>query len=205
MSVYSEEPGDTPAAREDWHSERERDWSSRPAKGGMLRWAAVAGGIAVLASAIAIGGALRLPGSSASTAAGGSGRGNSTLFYHPVNQVAFPRWPDGSIHLDAKVGERPVKFIVDPGVAVVVLSPEDARAAGLAAGNLDYSGRLTIADGDIRIAPVNIQQLIMGSLTLFDVPAAVSQDPIPSSVLGATFLKRFPSYELETERLVLHW
>jgi len=205
MSVYSEEPGDTPDAREAWYAERQKEWTSRPNGKGMSRWAVVVGGIAALVSVIAIGGVLHLPGSSASTAASGSGRSGSSLFYHPVNQLAVPRWPDGSIHLDAKVGERPVKFIVDPGIATVVLSPEDARAAGLSGGNLDYSGRMKTSSGEVRIAPVSIQQLIMGSLTLFDVQAAVAEDPIPNSILGASFLKRFPGYELEAERLVLHW
>jgi len=205
MSVYSEEPGDATAAREARYAEREKEWASRPNDKGMSRWTVVVGGIALFASAIAIGGVLRLPGSFSSAAASGSGRSNSTLFYHPVNQLAVSRWPDGSIHLDAKIGERPVKFVVDPGVATVVLSPEDARAAGLLEGQLEYSGGMRTSSGEIRIAPVNVQQLVMGSLTLFDVQAAVAEEPIPNSVLGMSFLKRFPGYELEADRLVLHW
>jgi clan AA aspartic protease (TIGR02281 family) len=207
MSAFSEEPGDATAAGAAWQARGDADWSSRlDGGGGMFRWAVVAGGVAVLASAVAIGAvAFRDPAPSAPATDGGRFHSETTLFYHPKNQLAISRSHDGNVHVDAKIGDRTVRFIVDPSVSTIVLSPEDARVAGLAAGALDYSDRLKTAGVETRIAPVNIRQLVMGELTIFDVPGAVAADPIPASVLGKTFLKRFSGYELEADRLVLHW
>lgn len=129
----------------------------------------------------------------------------SGLFYRASNQMSYRRGSDGLYRIEAEISERLVRFVVDAKVAVVVLSPDDARATGLGTGVLDYSGRVTTAAGETRIAPVTIPFLTIDRLTLFNVQAFVAERPLSTSILGLGFLKRFDSYEMRGDELVLRW
>jgi len=139
--------------------------------------------------------------------AGGSVRAGtgSTLFYHATHEQSLAARSDGTIYLDATANEHRVHFRVDEGVSKLLLTPYDARAAGLTQSELNYSGRALTANGEVRIAPVTIRALHFGTLTLFDVQAAVAETSLPESILGMDFLKRFDSFEMQPGKLVLRW
>jgi clan AA aspartic protease (TIGR02281 family) len=130
---------------------------------------------------------------------------SSTLFYHSSHEQVLRRNSDGEVYLDAEVNERALHFRVEPTASKVLLTPSDARAAGLTDGSLTYSGRAMTSAGEVRTAPVTIQYLHFGSLTLFNVPAAVADTSLPDSILGTDFLKRFQSFEQRPGELVLRW
>jgi clan AA aspartic protease (TIGR02281 family) len=179
--------------------------ANRPGRPGRtLTMALVAACITVLAT-LAISGTVitRAPtiGAKAATHSGSS----TTFFYHASNEQSFRARTDGQIYLDAKVNDRQVHFRVDQTVSRLLLTPSDARAAGLTQTALNYSGRAMTANGEVAIAPVTIQYLQLGTLTLFNVQAAVAETSLPESILGMDFLKRFDSYEMKPEKLVLHW
>jgi clan AA aspartic protease (TIGR02281 family) len=130
---------------------------------------------------------------------------SSTLFYHASHEQVLRRSSDGGIYLNADVNERALRFRVDPAASAILLTPSDARAAGLSEGSLTYSGRAKTSAGEVRTAPVTIQYLHFGTLTLFNVPAAVADTSLPDSILGKDFLKRFQSFEQRSGELVLRW
>jgi len=130
---------------------------------------------------------------------------STTLFYHPTHEQTFRGNPDGQVYLDAKANGHPLRFRVDGTVPNVLLSPDDARAAGLVSGAMNYSGSTTTTIGVVRTAPATIPYMQFGTLTLFNVEAVIADAPIPESILGAGFLKRFPSFELRQGDLVLRW
>jgi clan AA aspartic protease (TIGR02281 family) len=130
---------------------------------------------------------------------------SSTLFYHASSQMSFPRSGDGRYHLDTEMNERQVRFVVDPGTPTVMLSLDDARTAGIDTQKLSFSGRATTPDGEMRVAPVVIPMLTLKQLTLFNVSGVVAEGSLPTSILGLGFLKRFDSYEMRDEELVLSW
>ena len=129
----------------------------------------------------------------------------SGLFYRASNQMSFRRGGDGLYRIEAEISERPIRFVLDAKVASVVLSPDDAQAAGLGGAALDYSGRVVTIAGETRIAPVTIPFMTIDRLTLFNVQAFVAERPVSESILGLSFLKRFDSYDMRGDELVLRW
>jgi GMP synthase-like glutamine amidotransferase len=59
--------------------------------------------------------------------------------------------------------------------------------------------------GEVRAAPVTLRSLRIGQLELYDLPASVGESPGSLSLLGMTFLKRFESYEVRGDTLILSW
>jgi clan AA aspartic protease (TIGR02281 family) len=130
---------------------------------------------------------------------------STTLFYHATNQMSFRRGGDGVYRVEAQVNEAQVRFVVDPGVSTVMLSLEDARAAGIDTAKLSFSARAATPQGEMSVASVTIPMLSLKQLTLFNVGGVVAQGHMPSSILGSTFLKRFDSYDVGETELVLRW
>lgn len=134
-----------------------------------------------------------------------TGSSSSTLFYHASNQMSFQRGGDGRYHIDAEIGESPTRFLIDAGTSTVMLSPIDARAGGIDIGKLKFSERAVGPNGEMRVAPVIIPMLTVKQMTLFNVNAVVVDGSLPTSILGLSFLKRFDSYDMREDELVLRW
>jgi aspartyl protease family protein len=114
---------------------------------------------------------------------------------------------DGSGHflVDGSVNGAPVRFLVDTGATAVTLSPEDARAAGLARAELDFSETVTTAHGVARAAATTLRDVRLQQLELDDVPALVMEQSMPVSLLGMSFLKRLNGYSIRDGVLTMEW
>lgn len=120
------------------------------------------------------------------------------------NSLVFRANKEGHVYLDAVVNGSSVKFVVDTGASMVVLTLRDAAAAGISRTNLDFSIRTQTANGVGRAAPVKLRELRIGQFSATDVPAAVVEN-LQMSLLGQTFLKRLASYEMRGGVLTLYW
>jgi len=121
------------------------------------------------------------------------------------NEFVFHRADDGHFYVDAVINGAVIRFLVDTGASLVVLSPDDARAAGIRVGDRDFTGRANTANGVARLAPVTLREVELKQIAISDVPAAVLEQPIPVSLLGMSFLSRLQSYEIREDQLVLRW
>ncbi len=110
----------------------------------------------------------------------------------------------GHVLLDAAVNGATVRFIVDTGATLVVLSARDAAAAGIARHELKFTGRASTANGTIRTAPVKLREVRVEQMSLSDVEAAVVEN-LDTSLLGMSFLKRLRSYEMRDGALTISW
>lgn len=117
--------------------------------------------------------------------------------------IILRRASDGHFRVDAEVNGAPVTFLVDTGASDVVLSREDAIRAGLHPDDLRFTGRAETANGMVRMAPVRLEELAFGGLQAADVPAAVSEGELFSSLLGMSYLRRFKRVTVEGDRLIL--
>jgi clan AA aspartic protease (TIGR02281 family) len=57
----------------------------------------------------------------------------------------------------------------------------------------------------VRAAPVELRELRIGQLQLYDLEASVNGGPLPISLLGMSFLQELRSYEVADGRLILRW
>ena len=109
-------------------------------------------------------------------------------------------WIDGSIDGTA------VRFIVDTGASGITLGPDTARAAGLRLIDADFTQQSRTANGIARTAPVTIRNLGVGPVRLRNMPAHVTERPMPGmALLGMSFLGRLAGYEVRGDKMTLRW
>jgi aspartyl protease family protein len=122
----------------------------------------------------------------------------------PSNTIVYVANQRGHVILDAAVNGAPVRMLVDTGASLVTLTPQDARAAGIAPRELVYNARVNTANGAARMAPVTLREIRIDQLTLYDVPAAVLEN-LNLSLLGMSFLTRLQGYEMRDGKLTITW
>lgn len=122
-----------------------------------------------------------------------------------ANEFVFHRAPDGHYYVDAEVNGAPIHFMVDTGASYVTLSPTDARSAGLDLSDRDFGERASTANGIARIAPVTLREIDVQQISITNVAAAVVEVPMPTSLLGMSFLSRLDGYEVRNGDLILRW
>ncbi|MEX2453392.1 MAG: TIGR02281 family clan AA aspartic protease [Rhodospirillaceae bacterium] len=118
-------------------------------------------------------------------------------------EVAVRRGGDGHFRLTATVDGRPVRFLVDTGATVVVLSAADAARIGLDPDTLSYSFQARTASGVAQTARISLGEVSTGPIVVRDVPAAVIRDGLSESLLGLSFLNRLSGYEVREDRMIL--
>jgi aspartyl protease family protein len=111
----------------------------------------------------------------------------------------------GHFHVDAEIDGREIGFLVDTGASMVALSEEDADTIGYPIYQLDYSGRANTANGVARIAPIMIDEIVIGDHIVSNVQAVVIEGHTGKSLLGMTFLRRLAGFEIKDNRLYLRW
>lgn len=112
---------------------------------------------------------------------------------------------NGSGHFwaDANVDGTHVRFLVDTGASHIALSPFDAQRLGYDLDALDYRVPYQTANGVAYAAPLTLDAVSIGSITVTNVRASVSQSGLAQSLLGMSFLGELSAVELSGDRLIL--
>ncbi len=127
-----------------------------------------------------------------------------TLVVSDGYTVEVPLGQDGHYHVDADINGRSVAVLVDTGASVVALTAEDADAAGIFVSDADFTGRILTANGSARVAPVVLDEVSIGDITVRDVRAVVSEPGALSvSLLGMTFLNQLDRVDMRSGTLIL--
>ncbi|MFK7937748.1 MAG: TIGR02281 family clan AA aspartic protease [Roseovarius sp.] len=119
------------------------------------------------------------------------------------DRIELPRAGDGHYYLTADLNGAPITFVVDTGATNIVLSMDDAAAIGLDLDQLNFFGRASTANGEVRTAPVRIESFRVGPLSDRNVRAFVNEGELNKSLLGMDYLQRFSSVEISGGKLVL--
>jgi aspartyl protease family protein len=110
----------------------------------------------------------------------------------------------GHFHVGAEINGRLVNVMVDSGASIVALTYEDAIAAGLRVRDSDFTHRVNTANGMARVAPVTIDRVTIGDITVRDVPGAVMEaGKLGTTLLGMSFLSRLQRVDMRSGMLVL--
>ncbi len=120
------------------------------------------------------------------------------------NSLTYRADKHGQFWVDGAVNGAPVRFMVDTGASAVVMPLEVAAAAGIGRGSLDFSARVSTANGIARAAPVRLREVRIGQLSVNDVSAFVGEN-LHVSLLGMSFLKRVEGFEIRDGVLTLNW
>ena len=118
--------------------------------------------------------------------------------------VEVARTSAGDFDISAQINSARIAMVLDTGASSVVLTPDDAKAAGLPLDLLNYTVSIDTANGRTRAAPVTLDRVAIGGLEERSVDALVVQPgQMKTSLLGMTFLNRLQSWQVNGDRLVL--
>ncbi len=118
--------------------------------------------------------------------------------------VEVARTNGGDFAIAAQINGARTHMVLDTGASSVVLTPDDAKAAGLPLDLLTYSVSIDTANGRTKAAPVTLDRLAIGGLEERSVEALVTQPgQLRTSLLGMSFLNRLQSWQVVGDRLVL--
>jgi aspartyl protease family protein len=110
----------------------------------------------------------------------------------------------GHFAVNAMVNGKRLVMIVDTGASAVILTPEDAKAAGIDIRRLDYTVTVATANGPARAAALTLSEVGVGSIRRRNIGALVTEPgKLDESLLGMTFLRTLQSFEMRGHRLVL--
>ncbi len=110
----------------------------------------------------------------------------------------------GHYHAEAEFNGRRVNVLVDTGATMVALTYEDARTLGLSVRDSDFTHRVSTANGFGRVAPVMIDRVSIGDITVRNVRGAVMEPgKLGTTLLGMSFLGRLQRVDMRGGKLVL--
>jgi aspartyl protease family protein len=118
--------------------------------------------------------------------------------------VEVARTSGGDFAISGQINGARVPLVLDTGASSVVLTPDDAKAAGLPLDLLNYTVSIDTANGRTHAAPVTLDHITIGGLEERSVEALVVQPgQLRTSLLGMSFLNRLQSWQVIGDRLVL--
>jgi aspartyl protease family protein len=119
------------------------------------------------------------------------------------SSMTIRRGANGHFNVQAEVDGRHMEFLVDTGASVIVLRESDAGRLGIHPSRREYSAAMSTANGIVRAAPVELNRVDVGSLTVRNVQAVVLPDEaVGENLLGMSFLSRV-RWEHRNGQLVL--
>ena len=125
-----------------------------------------------------------------------AGRVPNVLIYHAD--------AGGHFFIDAAVNGTMIRFLLDTGATNVVLSRDDARAAGIG-DDLGFSTTIATAGGQALAASASLRSLRLDQFEVQDVPVVVVAKSMPVSLLGMSFLHKLQSYSIRDGVLTIEW
>jgi len=121
-----------------------------------------------------------------------------------THTTAIPKASDGHFWANATVNTKAIRFLVDTGATVVVLTPADAQRLGFDERALTYDREVSTANGKTVAATVTLSSVGIGQSTVHNVDALVLKDGLTTSLLGMSYLGRLSRIEATPSSLILH-
>jgi aspartyl protease family protein len=110
---------------------------------------------------------------------------------------------DGHFWVDANVGDRQARFLIDSGATTTALSLDGADRLGI---DVDRSGRPLVvmtANGPQDAWPARIDRITLGNIVMEDLPVLVSDMPEDVNLLGMNWLSRLESWQVNGQEMRL--
>ena len=111
---------------------------------------------------------------------------------------------DGHYKAKAEVNGVVLELMIDTGASMVLIPHDQAAAIGINLETLEYSMPVITANGRSSVAPVMLSSIKVGSIAVFDVPAAVAlPGRLKTGLLGMSFLDKLDEVSFQGNRLIL--
>ena len=117
--------------------------------------------------------------------------------------MTISRGDNGHFQVEATIDGRRMAFLIDTGASVIALRESDAGRLGIHPARREYTANVSTANGIVRAAPVELNRVDVGALTVRNVAGLVLPDEaLGQNLLGMSFLSRV-RWEHRNGRLVL--
>ncbi|SPF80181.1 retropepsin-like aspartic protease family protein [Pseudoprimorskyibacter insulae] len=123
--------------------------------------------------------------------------------FSEAGRIELPRAPDGHYYATLGINGAEIPFVIDTGASNMVLTQDDAKAAGVPLERLSYFGQANTANGTVRTAPIRLNDVSFGPFEDSNVRALVNQGDMDKSLLGMSYLQRFSRIEISNNTLIL--
>jgi aspartyl protease family protein len=121
-------------------------------------------------------------------------------------QIIVAKSADSHFYLDTVINSQEVRFLVDTGATEIALSLQDAKTIGIDLSTIQYTRRYNTANGVSLGAPIILDKITIGDITIRNIPAHVMQEGADSvSLLGMSALKKFKTVVIQRDKLVLEY
>lgn len=118
--------------------------------------------------------------------------------------VRIRRRNDGHFTARGAVNGTTLTLLVDTGASTVVLTPADAKRAGIDISNLSYTVPVQTANGTTYSAPAVLRSVSVGAIVVENVEALIAKPgSLNENLLGMSFLRRLRSYSVSGDFLTL--
>ncbi len=119
------------------------------------------------------------------------------------SSTSIRKSPDGQFWTEARVNSASVHFLVDTGASIVALTPKDAMKSGININNLQYTAKVTTAAGQIMAAPVMLDVVSVGNVSVRNVQAVIIPKGLKTSLLGMSYLGQLHAMEVSKSQIIL--
>jgi len=105
-------------------------------------------------------------------------------------RIVLNMGPGGHYLGEGAINGQPMRFMVDTGATLVAMSSDVAAELGIdtSKGSVVHMGS---ANGNMTARRVTLASITVGDVTVHNVDAAISPQPMPFVLLGNSFLSRF--------------
>lgn len=118
--------------------------------------------------------------------------------------VTLDKGNNGHFQARILVNNKPVDAIVDTGATTTVLTAEDARAAGIEPDGLNYTVRVSTANGNANAAAVRTNEIALGGIVRRDMPVLIAAPgALGQSLLGMNFIGSLSGFDMRGDRMIL--
>jgi aspartyl protease family protein len=105
---------------------------------------------------------------------------------------------------DIEINGVRIHALVDTGASHIFMTSEDARALNFDPPRSAYTATSSTANGMVRNAPVQLNEVRVGSIVVRDIDAFVAQPGAQQiTLLGMSFLKKLSSFQVADGRFVM--
>lgn len=109
------------------------------------------------------------------------------------------RAPDGMFYLSGSANGKPMRFLIDTGSSMTIMSRSDAARLGLDTRKSEGSHSARTLAGEVRIARVRVDELRIAGKRFAAVTVGVASNDLGVSLIGQDMLSRFDSVVIEKD------
>lgn len=118
--------------------------------------------------------------------------------------VTLDKGNNGHFQARILVNNKPLNAIVDTGATTTVLTADDARAAGIDPDGLNYTVRVSTANGNANAAAVRTNEIALGGIVRRDMPVLIAAPgALGQSLLGMNFIGSLSGFDMRGDRMIL--